>query len=395
MQITMEALERAFAPIEEIGQGELEFEVNGTTVTLRRLLPEEESEVQKFATATMKTDEENAINAMEYIERFKLGILSYAVVQIGNLDLRNEEYVETGEVLDNGKPVRIPRVQALRKLFLKWSAVIRIAMFRKYSDLITRVGKVAESAFVFDPSDLDAEIERLEERLTKLKETSELNKASLESDIEKIVRDVAIEDERKQKVQAEMPAEPAVSLDLAPQAPEPLPVPPTPVSEPSAPVVPHPMQPRQSVIPQSARPQVQRPQHKPPMDQSQYAAGMDSPDSFVDMGDSESMDRAIQVENIRMLQQRQAAARGQELNEPPSVLTQIHSHRAPPHVAAREVSDEESEEFKHIRRTVDGVDAVQIAPAEELIIRRDPQSQEGTKVVPKGINPRFQSPRNH
>ena len=108
------------------------------------------------------------------------------------------------------------------------------------------------------------------------------------------------------------------------------------------------------------------------------------------------MEDAINAENMRMLRQRQAAARGQDISDPPSVLSAAHSMRRPPHMAAREApgeldGGEVSDELLHTGRTVDGVDAYRMVPPEEMAPRH--RMQQGTPVTPKGVNPRFQPPK--
>ena len=411
MQITLQALELALAPLEEVGKGEISFDVNGTTVTLRRLLPEEESEVQKFA---VNKDGDEDHGTLEYIERFKLAIVSYALVAIGPTDLRDTTHIETGEVLANGKAVKLPRHQALRKLLLKWTSPLRIAMFRKYVDLLNRVEAEAEKAIVFDPTDLNTEIERLEERLAKLKVRRDEEKETLQSDVSKMVR--AIDDTEHQVVPSE--ADEAPEVEEAAEAPEPeeptqppvvvqTPVQ-APVAAPQQPVQP-PVQ-RRSAIPQSVAQPVQPQQpaqtQQPQRQQVQqpnaghYVAGMDVDDSFVDMSDGATMADAIEAENRRMWAARQQAPQ-QEL---PSVLSQVHqSRRIPPHLAARQTQseieevdapdDEMSDETRFIRRTVDGVEAFQMTPPEEMSTRRAPMPQRQRPAPATGLNPHFQPPK--
>ena len=414
MQITFEALELAFKPIEEVGLGEIEFEVNGTTITLRRLLPEEDAEVQKFAAGAAKSeDDSKTVNAMEFLERFKIGVLSHAVVAIGPMDLRNVAYIDTGEVLENGVTVKLPRVQALRKLFLKWSALVRVAMFRKYSDLLNRIEIKAEASFQFDPSDLDTEIKRLEERLEELKEAHDENLASLETEASKLVKDIAAEDERKQQgqpVPEPIPPDDDVTEEPVPEEVEPPVVAPAPVVSapppPQAPVeVPGP---RRSSIPQAAArpqrereaaPQVQIQPVTPQQQAPKYAvAGMDVADSFVDMGDPSSMDDAIHAENIRMMQRRTALQRGEIVPNPtPAMSDQVRRSRQAPHLAARQdqgMDDGVSDETRHIKRSVDGIEAYPLNQPEELVVR--PMATPGAtpkKPVMQANNPNFQPPK--
>jgi len=381
MQITLEALELALAPIEEVGKGESVFDVNGTPITLKMLLPEEEAEVQKFANYVLSPEgEEGRGNAMEYLERFKLGILSHCIIAIGAQDLRDVDYVETGEKLPNGTAVKVSRVLALRKIIMKWSNPVRLAMFRKYTELVTQVERQAELAIKFDPSDIDEEIERLESRVASLKETRDAHAKSLENDMSKMVRAVADEDARKQRVREE-----AFITEEVPAQAEPVQA--THIEPEPAPVAPQVPQARRSSIPPvatpQARPQVQPPRPPPPPvpDAGHYVAGMDVPDSFVDSADSGSMDEAIQAENIRLMRQRQAAS-GQPQQEVPSLLTSI---RRAPHMDARVL-----EEPEYVGQR-DGVDGFRINPPEEVNMPRVPAPEKAPP--PKGVNPRFNPPK--
>lgn len=391
MQITMEALEQAFAPIEAVGKGEIDFKVNGTTVTLRRLLPEEEAEVQKFA--VNRTDDDSA-NALEYIERFKLAIISYGLAAVGTLDLRGVQYVETGEALPTGVAVKVPRHVAMRKMLLKWAAPARIAMFRQYVELLNRVEDQAEEMVEFAPSNLDTEIERLEGRIAKLKERQAAEKESLESDVSKLVKTI-----HRTETTGEAPDESDESEVRDPVADPVQTQAPVQVQDPVAPG------PRQSAIPSAAKPAAQSPQSVPVQSKpsarpnpADYAAGMETPDSFIDMGDSGSMEDAINAENLRMLQRRQAAARGQDVQEAPSVLSAAHSMRRPPHLAARAVPGEMdggdvADELPHTGRTVDGVETYRMAPPEEMASPRQRVQSTPVGVPPKGVNPRFMPPK--
>lgn len=383
MQITLEMLEQALAPIEQIGKEEVSFEVNGTTVTMRRLSPEEDADVQKFATSALKNEETTA-NALDYIERFKLAVLSHAITSIGGMDLRDVSFIETAEKLDNGKNVKLPRVDAMRKLLLKWSAPIRVGMFRKYGDLLTRIEQNTESLFKFDLVDLDTEIERVEERLEQLKDAREKSKEGLADDVANIVRTVVKEDEKKADKKANLSVDDTSFESKDDEVERAAPLASVQVAGP-----------RKSAIPTSVRPQP--PTAPPPpaaaakmvrsSNEADYAAGLDVQDSFVDMGDSSSMNDAIHAENARMMRQRQEAQRGIQPEESPSVLSQVHHSRRPPHVVARDMVEDS---FTATGESMDGVGVYKVP--EELVVKRldkAPVSQKPTS----SVNPRFIPPK--
>jgi rRNA processing protein Krr1/Pno1 len=220
MQITMDALESALAPIEAIGKGEITFDINGVPITLRVLLPEEDAEVQKFSSQIMGTGE-NEGAALEYLERFKMTVLSYAVLAIGPHDFRGVQFVETSEKLANGQTVKIPKPDAMRRLMARWSGILRSAVFRKYVELMSNVEKEAEKVIKFEPTDFDAEIERLERRLEQLKSERESANAeaaaSATSRLAKAI--VAQEDSQKAGQAPTQPSPPEEAPTPVPEAP--------------------------------------------------------------------------------------------------------------------------------------------------------------------------------
>lgn len=393
MQITLEALEKAVAPIEELGQGESSFPVGNTMITVRVILPEEEAQVQNYA-AQLEGD---GSAPMEFIERFKRSLLSYAIVQFGALDLRDVTFVETGEKLDNGKFVKIPKVDAISTVIGKWSSPVRTGVYRKYVDLLSRVEEKSRLAIVFEPSDRDTEINRLEreiERMTERKgtliEERDRKGVDLTSSVSRIAREIATREETlvdKLKIeeieadQLESPKEPPVKV----QAPMP----------PAVPAK------RTSILPQQAAPPQPRPAQTPSqvpiVDPPQPKAGAESfddiQDSFVDMGDPEGLEAAIAIENRRMLARRQHPGKDGVM-APESRINSVLARR-PPHLDAQETERELEASMMYAGKTSTGVDTFRL-PAEDLVERRGPAGNQAriplNQGSPKGTNPRFKAP---
>ena len=173
--INLQDLERAFAPIAEIGQEEMTFEASGRSLTIRQVLPDEEVEVNKYARIALDevgsegSDSDKEAALQRFLDRFKVGILCHSIVQIDDMDLRALEFIPTGEVLDNGVPVRIPKFKAMEKIIKPWTRQVLNAVFTKYGELTNRIELKAEKVITFNPTDLDAEIDRVKARLTDLK----------------------------------------------------------------------------------------------------------------------------------------------------------------------------------------------------------------------------------
>ncbi len=175
----LKSLKQALSPLTKFGQDEIDFEVDSgegpVKVYLRPLLPKEEIECQKRAREILQglqesEEEVSRAAAIEYFDRFRIEVISYALVQVGDQDFRGLKYVETEETLPNGTPVRVTLNQALRDLISEdWSRSIITICWSKYGDLMTQIAKRAEKVVEQTLSELDAEITRVTERLEKLK----------------------------------------------------------------------------------------------------------------------------------------------------------------------------------------------------------------------------------
>jgi len=176
--LNLEALERALQSIEDTSHVESTFRVGGDAgvlVTLGLLLPEQEVEVQAYAQEALSDDEEGKESntkdeAMDFLDRWKYGILSYSVQQIGDIDFRGHDYVATGETTDAGVAIKLEKHVAVRKLLRKlWYRPVLNRVFHKYTELLEDGEAKAEKAIQFKPVDLVVEIARRERELAKLK----------------------------------------------------------------------------------------------------------------------------------------------------------------------------------------------------------------------------------
>lgn len=318
--MNLQTLETAFSAVEEIGQGEITFEMEGLKLSLRIILPHEETEMMRWATGS---EEDSAI---DFTDKFKIGTLSYALVAIGEHDFRDVQSVETGAKLENGKMVKIPKHTAVRKLLSRWSRPILLNVFRKYNELLTQVENRADKAIQFEPADLDTEIERLEARLTELKAQKEqanvVDHGIISQQVHKLVESPTTEGGPAPEAEvAQEPEAPPV------QAKAPMPAPQEPVAR------------RQPVIPQVGSPPVQaRPVPAPAVPQIQADASQPYDplagvhDSFADPSDM----GAIEAENARLLAARRARAAGQTVPSD-SMLSAAQAagvRRRPPHLDA-------------------------------------------------------------
>ncbi len=181
------ALKQAMSPLLQVGKKEIHFEIEGTKLSLRPLLPVEEVAVQRYAASVLDQTQRNEgltdqdqmskAAALDYFDRFRIEIISYSIAEVNGLSLRGVDTIETGEVLENGTPVRVSRPMAMRQIVEQWSRAMITVCFAKYGDMIRRIAEEAEKMVEKSDADLDAEIERLEERLNNLRSERETRAA--------------------------------------------------------------------------------------------------------------------------------------------------------------------------------------------------------------------------
>ena len=395
--ITFQALEAALAKIDRVGQGEDTFDVDGVSVTIRKMSPEEETLVNEFANVVYEGIEEGSHKTvLDYLDRFKVAVLSHALVAVGDMDLRDVKFVETGETMEGGKSVKEHRHVAMRRLILaRFSDNLRSGMFRKYHALCARLDEKADKAIEFEPSDLDSEIERVEGRLEQLKRRkTQEEEAAKPSSMAQRMQAVADMDTQDRAGAPPAPeAAPEVEEVPVPEA-EAAPPAPVPESAPQSPAE------RTPITPQTGAPPVrppEAPQEPPEPIPEPPAAEGETPeevpaqaatgplDTFIEEGDEE----AIAAANARLLAHRRAKGRGAA---PPaeSVLAAAHQqglpHRKAPHTEATGIQEDGE---------MGGVPVFR-APVQEIGVR--PETSEDRKVVvdPKPAqsnrNPRFRPP---
>ena len=414
--LDLKYLEGALSGIAEVGKGEVSFDFNGTTLTMRALLPSEEVEIQKYASVVLEDvgdDDAGSVATMEYLDRFKLALISHSIIAIGETNLRDEEFVSTGQKLPNGQEVKIPRWEAIKKIAETWSRPSLTLLFKKYSELVDKIESMAEGAIAFDPVDLDAEILRIETRLSDLHarkkelEAADKDKGQVTNTVNLMAGAIPdVNQEARGLVNttfssgAGPPAESNPAQSVAPEevesgpseetkAPErdlesPRPsvrrssIPQTVSSSPPAPNPPSPNPP----APEEEGPEEEEDWEDAREPQEQAPAGL-SPEqeqvlstiedtSFVDPEKVHEAQAIIQAESQRLARSRA-------------------SNKRPPHLDALEASRETAQVG-----TVDGVDAFRIGQPE--VLQKTPQGSNLSKEdVNSGAtgsqNPRFSPPR--
>lgn len=179
--ISLDILRQALAPLEMFGRDEHTFQINGLDITVRPLLPVEETQVQRYAGSVLEesrgadeVDDDGNLTraaALDYFDRFRIEVLALAIVQIGTLNLRGVKTIATGEALPDGTPVQVTKGAALRDMIRsEWSRGALSIAFEAYGDLTQRLQDTIENITRKSIEDLDVEIARLESRLVEVRE---------------------------------------------------------------------------------------------------------------------------------------------------------------------------------------------------------------------------------
>lgn len=400
MQINFKALEQALAPIAEIGQGELTFDAGGTPITLRVLRPWEEVEAQKYAsTALESADDNNA--AVDYLDRFRLGCLSHAIVAVGSTDFRQVDYVETGDTTENGVPIKVQKHKAMRDLLSRWTRSAISGVFMKFNELVQKTEIEAERAIEYEPANIPAEIDRLHQRIEELRAEQTKQEATEKSRFSAMVAEAEAQVVANATQARSQAPEPDPTPE--PEAPEPQPVPAQAPRRTGAIIPQAAPPPERVVVPPTAQPQAAAPQRPqaPPVPPR--------PDSsFINAEDDASMNAAMMAEHQRLLEMRRRQMQGQPPMDEASALEKVHPQlqpprRRPPHLDAAETEEDlglleaRAQQARHLGETPDGVPVFAL-PAQDLEVAGNRPRPNKAALDPKtesggSRNPRFQPPR--
>lgn len=170
--MNLSQLKQAFSPLSEIGHLRKEMTVLGLSVTMRTLTSKEDAEIQRMLSILR---EEEDTTTMEYLDVFRKESLARAIIRIGDISLE-EPYVETGETLDDGTPVKVKTSEAIGDILDSLSRAVLGELFTGLSDLTTEAEEAVEK---LRPTKKDPEEEKrvLQARLADLEQKEALDKS--------------------------------------------------------------------------------------------------------------------------------------------------------------------------------------------------------------------------
>jgi hypothetical protein len=172
--ITFAQLEQAFAPLSEIGHRRKTFDMFGMQITLKTLLPSEESKVQRTVS---EMQEEGDSLALEFLDQYRIETLCRAIVKINEVEL-SYPHVLTGETLPSGVEVKIPREEAILKIISNWSRPVISQIFNSYALLLEEVEKELDEKYQIKNFDTKDEKKNLENRIASLEQAESISSVS-------------------------------------------------------------------------------------------------------------------------------------------------------------------------------------------------------------------------
>jgi hypothetical protein len=142
--MNLSQLKEAFSPLSEIGNLQKEVDIFGVKITLKTLSPREEAEVQRAISLLRDDEDETGLSTVEYLDVFRKETLARAIIKIGESSL-DSDYIETGEVLENGTPVKVKKTEALLEILESFSRPVITEAFNVLGVISEEAEKQTES----------------------------------------------------------------------------------------------------------------------------------------------------------------------------------------------------------------------------------------------------------
>jgi hypothetical protein len=176
--LNLSQLKQALEPIKQLSLAEDSLTLSGVTIYVRILNPKQDFKVQSLSQQVLTDFSEDDAQAdrtkiLAYLDEFRALTLSMCIVQINDLDLREAAYIETGEKLENGTPIKITKEQALRDIVSEWNRPMQIAVLDCYNALVTKIEEETGTNIEGEFSDNQSELEYLRGRVQELERQNE------------------------------------------------------------------------------------------------------------------------------------------------------------------------------------------------------------------------------
>lgn len=140
-------LKKAFQPLLDISHKEKSIEVMGIKITLRSLTPTQEVEIQK----SLPDLQDNEASPIEFVDVFRMETLAHAIVEVQDQNLRDQEFIFTGEETSSGVAVKITKTDAVKDVMSDWPRPVLSLLFNEFTSLVEELESDVSSAISTEP----------------------------------------------------------------------------------------------------------------------------------------------------------------------------------------------------------------------------------------------------
>lgn len=186
-------IQSGLSKVQNLGRYEETFEIDGQTITLRNLRPHEVERAQEGCREKFELFQESqdANRLRQWLKALQVNLLSYAVVQINETDLRGVDYIETDRVdPETGKPRKFRKPKYLRQKVLRgWTTDVIDACFRKFKEVTSHAEDRVQDQLEFEEDSYEEKIDHLEDEIDRLRQKQD----SLENQDLEDIDDIGVE----------------------------------------------------------------------------------------------------------------------------------------------------------------------------------------------------------
>lgn len=171
--MSFEQLKSGLEKVRNLGILEEVVDIHGMHICISTIRVEDHRKVLNYVGEYMKRyeGEDSTIPldaTMDFFAVRKIEPLSHAIQSIGDMDFRGVDYVETGEVDENGNVIKKEKHVVVREILREMDPAVVDTLHEKYADLLVQAEKEAGANIKFrNPEDELAVLEQRRKELYK------------------------------------------------------------------------------------------------------------------------------------------------------------------------------------------------------------------------------------
>lgn len=173
MAIDLKSLKASFSKLSNKFKNRATFTIEDVTVVMELLNPQQEADCQKYALEILGDLKEGEDASQPYLlmywDRMRARLLSYSIKELNGEVL--PEYIETGEFMKDKKPIRMERSKVLLGIISEWSRPLIHSFFFSYGKMAEESEIEADKYINYSSKNIDTQIELLESRLERLRQS--------------------------------------------------------------------------------------------------------------------------------------------------------------------------------------------------------------------------------